>query len=77
MNEKITLDMFNQDSVSVKKQQYVTGMDGEQYPTGEPWRRAYVNSIQGRIDMQNEVAEPYKTAIMTVWGSTPTVVNAQ
>ena len=76
MNEKITLSILTSDSVSLKKQQFTT-VDSVEYTIGEPWRRAYVNSIQGRIDMQNEVAEPYKTAIMTVWGSTPTVVNAQ
>jgi len=74
MVEKITLDMLTQDSVSVKKQTYIEHM-GQQYPIGEPWRRAYINSSQGRIDMQNEIADPYKSAILSVWGSTPTVTE--
>lgn len=72
MIEKIFLDMLTTDSVSVKKQNY-TDINGVDYPVGEPWRRAYVNSVQGRQQVQAEVVEPYKTAILAVWGSTPTV----
>jgi hypothetical protein len=74
MNEKITLDMLTQDSVSLKKQNYVT-VEGAEYPIGEPWRRAYVNSISGRAQVTEEVQDPYKSAIFTVWGETPTVEN--
>jgi len=71
MIEKITLDMLTQDSVSLKKQNY-TIIEGQIYEIGEPWRRAYVNSTQGREQVNIEVAEPYRTAILTVWGDTPT-----
>ena len=74
MNEKITLDTLTQDSVSLKKQQY-TVVDGKEYPIGEPWRRAYVNSVQGREQVQSEVSEPYKSVIMLMWGSNPTVTE--
>ena len=74
MFEKITLDMLTQDSVSIKKQQYTT-VESVEYPIGEPWRRAYVNSVQGRSQVQAEVPEPYKSAIMAVWGETPTVTE--
>lgn len=70
--DKITLDMLTQDSVSVKKQNYIE-QDGQHYPIGQPWRRAYVNSVQGRAQVQAEVPEPYCTAIFTVWGDTPTI----
>lgn len=72
MTDKITLDMLTQDSVSLKKQIFTT-VDGIEYPIGQPWRRAYVNSLSGRAQVQTEVAEPYKTAIMAVWGDTATV----
>ncbi len=72
MIEKITLDMLTQDSVSVKKQQYIV-QDGKEYAIGEPWRRAYVNSISGRQQVENEVTEPYKSVIMLMWGNEPTV----
>jgi hypothetical protein len=74
MNEKITLDMLTQDGVSLKKQQYAT-VEGKEYPIGEPWRRAYINSEQGRIQVQAEVPEPYSSAIMAVWGDVPTVIE--
>lgn len=74
MFEKITLDALNQDSVSLKKQQYITVGDKE-YPIDEPWRRAYINSTNGRTQVQAEVAEPYLSAIMAVWGDNPTVTE--
>jgi hypothetical protein len=74
MIEKITLDMLTQDSVSIKKQQY-TVVDGKEYEIGQPWRRAYVNSTQGRTQVQTEVPEPCRSAIFAVWGDTPTVAD--
>ena len=72
MIEKITLDMLTQDSVSLKKQNYVE-INGELQPVGQPWRRAYVNSEQGRAQVTAEVQEPYRTAIFAVWGEEPTL----
>lgn len=74
MLEKITLDMLTQDSVSLRKQQFAI-IDGKEYPIGQPWRRAYVNSTTGREQVQAEVPEPYKTAIFAVWGDAPTVTE--
>ena len=70
--EKITLDMLTTNGVSVKKQQYIT-QDKKQYVIGEPWRRAYVNSITGRQQVENEIPEPYKSVIFLMWGNEPTV----
>jgi hypothetical protein len=72
MIEKISLDLLTQSSVSIRKQQFTT-IDDVEYPIGQPWRRAYVNSINGRTQVETEVLEPYKTAIFAVWGDTPTV----
>ena len=74
MNEKIYLDILTQDSVSIRKQQFAV-IDGKEYPIGEPWRRAYVNSVQGRSQVQAEVPEPYQSAIFAVWGNAPTVTE--
>ena len=71
---KLVLDMLTTDSVSLKKQN-VTTIDGKEYPVSEPWRRAYVNSTNGREQVQVEVSEPYLSAIMAMWGNTPTVVE--
>jgi hypothetical protein len=70
--ERLTLDMLTPTSVSVKKQQYVE-VNGTEYPIGEPWRRAYVNSVFGRQQVMDEVPEPYRSAIFAVWGDEPTV----
>ena len=75
MNEKIYLDSLTSDHVHLRKQNYTT-INGVEYPIGNPWRRAYVNSVNGRAQVQDEVVEPYKTAIMAVWGDTPTVDDA-
>ena len=72
MTEKISLDMLTPDSVSVKKQQHVE-VNGAEYPIGDPWRRAYVNSVFGRQQVMDEVPEPYRSAIFAVWGNAPTV----
>ena len=72
MIEKITLDMLTENSVSVKTQRYAV-VDGQEYPIGEPHRRAYVNSVRGRQAVQNEVPEPHRSAIFALWGENPTV----
>lgn len=72
MIEKYTLDNLTQDSVSVKKQTYMDYM-GQIYPIGEPWRRAYVNTEQGRQQIIDELPQAQVNAIMAVWGDAPTV----
>jgi hypothetical protein len=72
MNAKVYLDMLTQDSVSVRKQNFTT-IDGKEYAIGQPWRRAYVNSTQGREQVNVEVPEPYRSVIMLMWGDAPTV----
>lgn len=72
--QSITLDMLSQDSVSVRRQKYAV-VDGQEYPVGQPWRRAYVNSTKGRERIQRELPDPYLSAVMAVWGETPTVTD--
>ena len=74
MIEKITFDMLTKDSVSVKKQQY-TIVDGVEYPIGQPHRKAYINSIKGREEVQSELPLAQQNAIFSVWGDTPTVTE--
>jgi hypothetical protein len=75
-NEKITLDVLDKNSVSVKKQRYIM-QDGIEYPVGQPWRRAYANSTEGRAQIQAELPEPYLSAVMAVWGDDPIVEENQ
>lgn len=74
MIEKITLDMLAKDSVSVKKQKYIL-QDNIEYPIGDIWRRAYINSTQGRNQIQEEIPEPYRSVIMLMWGDSPTATE--
>ena len=64
--------MLNQNSVSVKKQTHINYM-GQEYPIGEPWRRAYTNNIQGRQQIVDELPQAQANAILAVWGDEPTV----
>lgn len=75
MEHEIILDNLSTTSVSIKTMNY-TIIDGVKYYFGEPHRKAYVNSINGRIDIANELAEPYLSAVMEVWGTEPTVTES-
>lgn len=72
--EKIYLDALTPESVSVRKEKFVI-IDGVEEKIGEPWRRGYMNSTSGRQEVQDEVPEPYRSAIFAVWGDTPTVAD--
>ena len=64
--------MLNENSVNVKKQQFIE-QNGGIYEIGQPWRKAYINSEQGRQQVQEEVLSPQKEAIFAIWGESPTV----
>ncbi len=72
MNTLISLDELSQDSVSVSTRKYIEE-DGIRYFVGDIHRRAYVNSEEGRQEINQELQEPYLSAIMAVWGNIPTV----
>ena len=72
MQETITIDALNKNSVSIKRQKTITA-DGETYEIGEPHRCAYVNSASGREQITADVPEPYLSAVLAVWGDNPTV----
>ena len=74
MNEKITLDMLTKDSVSILRKKYVA-VDGSEYEIGHNIRKAYLNSEDGRLELSNELQEPYLSAILTIWGTEPTIEN--
>ena len=73
MQELISLDELNVNSVSVVTRKYIEE-EGIKYFVGDIHRRAYVNSEEGRKEINEELSEPYLSAVMTVWGDTPTVV---
>ncbi len=70
--DKYTVDILIQDSVSISKQTFVDHM-GQMFPIGQLWRRAYVNSADGRQRIAEELPIAQVNAIMSVWGDNPTV----
>ena len=73
MNYEISIDNLNLYGVSVKTQGYVE-IEGTKHYIDKPHRKAYSNSIQGREELHSELAEPYYSAVMSVWGDEPTVI---
>lgn len=72
MKELITIDELTKNSVSVKREKVIE-VEGIEYRLPNPTRKAYVNSINGRIELETELIEPYITSVLTVWGNEPTV----
>lgn len=64
---RISLDVLNEYSVTVKTQQYID-IEGEELNVGELHARAYANSERGRAELAEEVPEPYLSAVFAVWG---------
>ena len=69
---RISLDVLNEYSVTVKTQKYME-LEGEELNVGELHARAYANSERGRAELAEEVPEPYLSAVLTVWGDAPKV----
>ena len=69
---RISLDVLNEYSVTVKTQKYME-LEGEELNVGELHARAYPNSERGRAELAEEVPEPYLSAVLTVWGDAPKV----
>ena len=72
MYEEITLQDLDRDKVNVMRQKYIE-LEGTSYPIGDIFRRSYANSANERKQVQEEIAEPYLSAVMAVWGEEPTV----
>lgn len=61
MKENVYLDNFTRDSVDLRIQ------------GNSIWRRNYINSMQGRQMVQDEVPEPFRSVIFLMWGDSPTL----
>ena len=70
--EKITLDMLTKDSVSVLRQKFVI-INGEEMQIGDNIRNVYMNSPSDRESIKKVLSEDYYNAVITVWGTLPTV----
>ena len=69
---RISLDVLNEYSVTVKTQQYID-IEGEELNVGELHAKAYMNSERGRAELAEDVPESYLSAVLSVWGEEPTV----
>jgi len=81
-NENISvsfiLDRLTEDYVSVKRQIYFA-MNNNKYHLGEPHRKSFINSQQGRdlLETSEDIPTKYKQAIFDVWGDAPTIEEAE
>lgn len=76
VTKQISLDELDIYKVSVETKQFVE-VEGVTYQIGQPHRRAYSNTEQDRTLIAQELEEPYLSAVMSVWGDSPTVFPQQ
>ena len=72
MEERITIEALNGRSVTILRRRYLAA-EGVEYQVGPTHASGYDNSAWGRAALAREVAEPYRSAVLTVWGDAPTV----
>ncbi len=76
IEEKLTVDMLNEKSVSILKQKFYVE-NGTLTQLGENHRKTYYNTEQGRMDIV-ELPTNVQNSILSIWGTTPTVtVNTE
>lgn len=73
VKEEIKLEFLNQDSVSVVFVKYIE-YAGQKLQVGDVVRTGYVNSAGGREELNEQVKEPYRAAILAVWADNPTII---
>ena len=74
IKEKKTVDMLTSESVSILTQKFID-VDGVQTQVGQNHRCAYINSESGRKSIAESEPEEIVTAVMAIWGGTPTVTE--
>jgi len=73
INEVTSITLPNDKFVAFSKNQYVT-VGGIDYKIGDTFAVSYENSERGREFLAEDVPEPFYSAVMMVWGDTPTIV---
>lgn len=73
MIEQKTVDMLTTRSVSIKTEVYLS-YDGEVYKV-KTLRKAYMNSENGRKELENEQPGNIVRAVMEIWGDKATVTD--
>ena len=72
IKERKTVDMLTIYSVSILTQKFID-VDGVPTQVGQNHRCAYVNSESGRKSIAESEPEEVVSAVMAIWGDTPTV----
>ena len=72
ISTEISIEGLTTDYVGVVTRKYID-YEGTRYEVGVRHRKAYANSEAGREELFNELREPYYSAVMAVWGDTPTL----
>ena len=66
--EKKTVDMLNQDSVSILTEKFID-VDGETNKLGMKHRIAYFNNEKDRVRLSEEQPQNVVDAVMAIWGN--------
>lgn len=69
------IDMLDEESVSIRTLTYIQLGDMQHLLTTH--RVAYVNSEHGRATIATELPDPYLSAVLMIWGDSPTVIESE
>jgi hypothetical protein len=72
MLERITIHSLDSFGVTIQRQKYIQS-DGIEYPVGQKHSISYANSNVGRVDLQQHEPDAIVAAVMSIWGTVPTV----
>lgn len=70
MKKRGILENISEISATVITQSYIVDK-GQEYNVGEPHARAYMNSEEERVELQEQYPDFYKLLINSVWGEQP------
>lgn len=75
-NEAVSVKFLDNKSVSIIKTRYIN-IEGVSHKFGESLTVLFENSAQGRESLAQNISEPFLSAVMTVWGDTPTIISQE
>ena len=76
IRKEIILELLTEDSVSVVTKSFIT-IDGVEKQIGNNERRAYINSVSGRSEVEANLPAEDQAAIFAKWGDNPTIDDSE
>ena len=73
INETVSINHLDDKSVVISKTKHIA-IDGVDHVFDEPQVIHYENSARGRELFVKNIPDPFYSAVMSVWGDTPTVI---